>query len=259
MTTPDAHKSPRNDQQERHMRRSVPAILLVLVLVAGSWTAPVAAQDAPSPSFVVDLHDDGSATVTVTYTFDLTTEAEQEAFRTLQDDKTAREELKSRFETRLGSVADAVANRTGRTMSVSDSTIDIRTEADGNVGVVRLSIEWSGLARTEGDELVVTEPFASEFRPDRRFILNAPERYEFATVTPSPDDRSAGSLEWAPNTDLSGFEVVIAPAENPTPTPTEGSGGTDGATETGGQPGFGLVSGMMALIAGMLFVRRVRR
>ena len=221
-------------------------VLIVLVIGMVSFTAvgagPSAAQETPSPAFVVVLQSDGSATVTVTYTFDLSSEAEAEAFQDLQDDRTAREALRTRFKDRLQSVADAAADRTGRTMSITAASIEIETANGGTIGVARLNATWIGLARTEGNRLVITEPFTSEFTPDRPFVLRVPDGYEISTVTPAPTDREAGMLEWTSGATLTGFEVVLT-TDGTDPMTDPGSS----STRTSGQPGFGLLVAMFAI------------
>jgi len=63
--------------------RVIAAGLAALVLAGAA--APAAAANHDQPSLVVDLHADGSAAVTATFTYDLTTDAERSAFRTLAD------------------------------------------------------------------------------------------------------------------------------------------------------------------------------
>jgi DNA-binding MarR family transcriptional regulator len=92
-----------------------------------------------------------------------------------------------------------------------DASIDLQRSADNETGVVTLSVTWDGLAAVEGDTLVVTEPFASGFTPDRTFVLTAPEGYSIATVTPQADTSDEGRATWEPNTDLSGFTVELEP------------------------------------------------
>lgn len=239
-------------------RRIGPVAIAVLVLLSSGLVAPTAAKDAPSPSFVVDLHADGSATVTATFTFDLTSDAERVAFEALANDSAAREDMRSRFEQRLAAVVAAAENRTDRSMAISDPTIDIRTV--GETGVVTVTVDWSGLARSSDGSLVVTEPFASEFSPDRRFVFRVPDGYEVTSVTPAPDTRTADTLEWAAGSDLSGFEVRLTQtAADGTAEPTTTDEPADASTETPGQPGFGIGLAIAALLTALALLARRRR
>jgi hypothetical protein len=234
-------------------------ILLGLVIGTIGFTVigavPVTAQETPTPAFVVAVEPDGSATVTVTYTFDLRSDAEAEAFQSLQDDQAAREAFRTRFGDRLRLVAQAASDRTGRPMSVTDPKIAIDTATDGETGVARLRATWTGLARVEDDRLVISEPFASEFTPDRRFVLLAPEGYELSTGTPEPAVRERGQIEWSSGATLDGFEVVMVSAD-----PEATTASADSTTQTTGQPGFGSILAVLAigvLVTGLVAGRRL--
>lgn len=239
------------------------AVALVAVTVVLSVVAPAAAgaptAEETTPSLVVDLHEDGSATVTLVQTYDLETDDEKAAFESLQDDQQAREEAKTRFEDRMSSVAADASQATGRQMSVSDPSIDLRT-VDG-VGVVELSVTWSNLAAERDGRLVVSEPFASGFEPDRQFTVIGPDGYQLDGATPSPDQAGDASATWSAGTDLAGFEVAFAPAEDGTGDDAGETG--DDASETvdtgdAGErvPGFGVGAALVALAAVALLAWR---
>lgn len=219
--------------------------LLVAVLVAAA-AAPATAsatQTGEERSFVATVHADGSADVAVTYTFDLTTESERAAFEELRTNETARTDALTRFSNRLETVAADAANATGRDMSIEGGSIDLSTKSGGDTGVVVLSVTWNGLAAVDGDALVVTEPFASGFEPDRPFTVRWPDGYEMADVTPAPAETSSPRASWAAGTDLEGFELTVT--RSATPTPTNGSG-----------PGFGGLGVLGALAVVALLSRR---
>lgn len=216
------------------------ALLVAMVAIAMAGQ-PVAAQAADEPAFIVAVNADGSAELTVRLTFDLTTDEEQQAFETLQDDDQARQNAMDRFLDRIRAVASDAENATGREMRVTDASIDLRQTSDGETGIVTLGASWSGLAAVEGDTLIITEPFASGFSPERPFVLRAPDGYEIASASPSPDDRSQTSLTWAAGTELAGLSVEFVPTETPTPA------GDDGAA-TDGQPGFGVLVALLGIL-----------
>lgn len=234
MTTPPDH------------RRTLTALVVVLVALATA-VAPVAGQDDAEPAFVVEVHADGSAAVSVRSTFDLTTEAEREAFQSLVDDERVQQDAAGRFLDRLRPVASGAANATGREMAVTDATVDLRRTADGETGVVTLSVTWAGLAAVEGDRLVVTEPFASGFAPDRPFVLRAPDGYEVTSAAPEPAATARAEATWTAGADLSGFAVEMQPTA------------TDDAARSGGQPGFGVTTAVLAGIVGVLTAAARRR
>lgn len=233
------------------------ASVVVAVLVVATVATPVAAGSDAEPSLVVELHEDGSADVVLTLTYDLNSDDERDAFRTLENDSDTRTQVRDRFADRMASVAASAENATGREMRVSDATIDVYTTEGGETGVVELGVRWHGLAAVEGDRLVVTQPFASGFETDRRVAFVPPEGYELAEATPEPatDGRRA---TWSPGTDLEGFEATFAPSDDAEETSsgatTAGSGSED-SSASNGVAGFGLPLGVVSLVAAVLLAR----
>lgn len=240
------------------IRETAIAVALVGLVGVGAVTPAVGAatQETPERSFVVDLQEDGSATVTVTSTYDLETENESDAFEQLRSDQQIRERFLTLFRERMGAVAANAENATGREMTVENGSIDLRTV--GDTGIVELSVEWEGLAATEGDRLVVTEPVASGFTPDRPFHLVVPDGYEATSTTPSPADSSDGQLVWAAENDLEGYEVMVEPTEPTSSQPTATAGEvSDAGTTTGGSgAGFGVGLAVVALCGSLWLATR---
>lgn len=234
--------------------RSVTLAVIVALAVVAVAAQPAAAQSNTEPAFVVDVHADGSADVSLRSTFDLTTDDEQDAFSSLMDDEQARQNAKDRFLKRMQAVANDAENATGRAMAVTGARIDLRLTADNETGIVTISVTWDGLAAVDGGSLTVTEPFASGFDPERPFVLRAPDGYSFTSVTPEPDDRTASVLTWEAGTDLTGLSVVMEAEDTP-------SGAEDTAVGTDGQPGFGWATAGLALVGtiGLLASRVSRR
>ncbi len=233
------------------MRLTGRALLIgavALLTVAAAVPAPATAQD-PEPAFVVDLAESGDAAVSVTYAFDLETDAERQAFRELRDNESTREAYAARFGDRLRSVAANAADATGREMSVEDVTIDVAT--DDRTGVVTLSADWRGLAATTDEGLVLTEPFASGFAPDRQFVIALPDGYEAGDVAPEPTSTGDGRLTWAAGTSLDGFELVAGGSDGGT-----ADAATDDGQSTADGPGFDVAVGLAAIAAAALLARR---
>lgn len=216
-------------------------VLLILAAVTVAST-PAAAATEPQEEFTVALHEDGSATVTLRLTFDLSTESERKAFRELRDNETARNQFRDAFAERLRGVVASAENDTGREMTVTDAAATVRSTDD--TGVVELSATWTNLAATDGDRLVLTEPFASGFAPDRPFVVRAPDGYALSTAEPAPESNEDGTARWSANATLDGFRAVAAPS--------------DAAAGTGGSgPGFG-VGAALAALAGLSALGRSR-
>lgn len=231
--------------------RGVRALGIVAVLiVAGSTSGAVAAaQPTPSgPAFVVDLNRDGSATVSIRFTFDLETETEREAFDSLAADAQERTDIVSDFRSRMGSVAFTAANATGRPMTITGASMELVKTGD-RTGVISLNVSWDGLAGRMGDQLVLTEPFTSGYAPDRRLLVLAPDGYAIAIAHPEPVARDQATASWSVGPRLDGFLVVAGPDVAPTPPARTSSRRT---ATTDGQPGFAItaaLSGIGGIIA----------
>lgn len=235
------------------------SLALSVVLVVGALASPVAAQTADTePALVVELDEDGAADLTLRLTYDLDRESEQQAFDELRENDSAREEALSRFYDRMQRVANATEEAEGREMSVSDPAIDLSETDGGATGLVELSVTWTGLAADDDGRLVVDQPFADGFEPDRRLVVVGPEGYEPTAVEPSTDSRDGRTLEWAPETDVSGFTVAFADSSNEAATSTASTtaGDSTPASSDGRGPGFGVAAGAVALIAAALLARR---
>ncbi|WP_435094514.1 DUF7345 domain-containing protein [Halorubrum sp. N11] len=222
---------------------AVAAFALVGVLLApgaaaldGPGAEPAAEEGS---AFVVALEPDGDATVSLVLTYDLADADDEAAFEDLRERP---ENVTARFDDRIARIADRTATQVDREMSVSDVRTEI--ESGDGTGVVRLSATWTNLAVVDGDRLVVSEPFASEFRPDRPFVLVAPDGYALADTTveadatTASDGSDASTAEWAAGTDLSGFSAAFAPSD--------AAGVTDGSLPTP------LVPTLALLVAGLL-------
>lgn len=239
-------------------RETFTALALATLLLIGS-AGPVTASHGAQPSFAVDLQADGDATVTITHTYDLDDDSEQAAFEELQTNDSATAALEQRFQNRLATVATITENRTGREMSVQSASATLTSES--STGIVELSVQWRGLAATTDDGLVVSEPFASEFEPNRQFTLVTPDGYEVSSTAPAADETGDGQLTWASGTALDGFEVVVQQSPDATASGGDDSEATTGSVEpdatSSDGPAFGVVAALAALLTGAgLAVRR---
>lgn len=245
-----------HDSRPATRRLRVGSILVTMALLltaSPAMATPSAAAQPPAdlpnePAFVVALEADGSARLTLTVTFDLTTDREGEAFEALQANTTAREQRTDRFASRIQAIADRAETDTGREMAIRDPTIAFVERNE--TGIVALSVTWDGLADRSGDELVLGEPFSGDFGLDRPFVIIGPEGYELDTVTPAPTERSTNAATWAAGTSLEGFEATFVPADEPATTgPATAEGMT---TRTGADaPGFGMGVAILALVLGV--------
>lgn len=225
--------------------RGFAGLLVVIVLLAAGLSAPASAMqsagtDIPlgtdDETVVVELTADGDARVTQVTPFDLTTDAEREAFDRLRANESAKARMLESYRTRMTAVAERTHDRTGREMAINDGDVALTTTSEESTGFVRLSVTWTGLATTADDRVELRAPFDSGFTADVRFVVVAPDGYELETVTPQPTTTRDRVAVWSPDADLSGFSLVSRPVDEP-----RGATDANGAVSPGGQPGFGFV------------------
>ncbi len=208
----------------RATRRAV-GVVCCLALISGLVAAPAAAQSGgEGEGFRVEIDADGNADVSVTYAYDLSDDEETGAFEALSRNETVGAEFADRFESRMRTVAERSAARTGRKMSVRNAAIGF--ERDEGIGLVALSVRWRGLAAVDGGTLTVTEPFTSGFSTDRPLAVSAPDGYEITAATPTPTAGDGSVATWDAGTALDGFELTAERTrEGPTDEGTENAPG----------------------------------
>lgn len=227
--------------RERLLRFGAIALALLLVAAAGGAVAAGGATtqetSGTEPAFLVGLDAEGGADVTIRYTFDLSEETRAAAFESLEQNVTTRETLTATYGERMERVAAAVADRTEREPTVGTPSSSVRNQE--GVGVVELTVGIDGLAAQSDGEVVLTEPFASGFSPDRPARVQLPADSTVVSVTPMPAEQST-TLVWTAGRDLDGFELVVS-------TEPASSGGLSTTTTIGLAVGAVVVVALLAL------------
>ncbi|GAB7019348.1 DUF7345 domain-containing protein [Halostagnicola bangensis] len=223
------------------MRGTIAVAGLVSLVLLSAVATPVAGssgmQDiadpagSEEPSLHVQLSDDGDATVTLVSVYDITDSDERESFESIRADEGTQAELLERFTDRLESVSAEID--TSDNTSIAGDEVNLRSADDR--GIVSLSVTWHELAAVDGDSLVVDEPFASGFETDRPLVLEGPTGSTLESSTPEPTVADGERAMWETETELDGFEAVVAPASEESE--NEVSDGEE--TESDGTPGFG--------------------
>lgn len=218
-------------------------VLLVVLVAVASVPAPAVAQqaDEPEENVTVAVNNDGSATFAVQFTYDLTEAEQQEAFQDLKADEQAQADLEASFEQRMRSVAAAASNETNRDMTISNVSATMETSEPGDTGVVVLTADYAGFAAVNGDELVVSEPFASGYSADFPVTIEAPDGYTISSVTPDATTQSEASATWDASKSLEGMKVQMNAEQ------TE-----ETAEDT---PGMGVGVAVLGVLGTMLFTR----
>lgn len=206
-----------------------------LFVAAVALTATVAGASAPAPSgetaslsppgfeqldfdpdttnVRVALHEDGSATWTVTYGLELRTENDTEAFRRLQDDVEANSSAYvDAFAAGItATVADA-ADVTGREMSAGNFSVSTDYDAIQRRGLVTYQFTWEGFASQTGERLVTGDALAGFFlSAETQLTVAWPAGYELDTVDP-PGTTDEHSVTWrgaSTTFDANGPRVVL--------------------------------------------------
>lgn len=210
--------------------------LVVVGLVLFTVTAGVSGATAPADteSFEVVLDENGDATVTITSTYDLSVDERRQAFRSLERDQATRDQYATDWADQLGTVAADASAATGRSMQITSPTVTATTTPGGETGMVSVTVTWTNMAAVDGDQLRLTEPFASGFTPDRQFTVVAPDGYRLTGTAPAPATTDTATAAWHPGSSLSGFQVTATPADT-------GAGGDS-------LPGFGPLVAVSAVL-----------
>ena len=234
-------------------------------------------DSAVTQTLVVDLQQNGDARWTITKTFNLTSENETEAFRSVAESFEAGEtdDLGLASYRRASQLA---AESTGRDMQIAN--ISRSTDRTGTVtnGTGRLSISftWTSFGRLAGDRFYIDDVFTTGqgtwfdgLYANQRLIIQPPEGYRFFDA-PVPVTLRNGTIQWSGPREFDA-ETLSATFERtgnggpttPTPgTPTSGSPTTTGTTTTPDEGGggsllwLGLATlGIGAVVVGYLLVR----
>ena len=214
-----------------HRLRAAHLALLLVVLTAAlavtsglvggvdaQQTPPTETQPADQTTLLIELRSDGDARWTVTTTFDVTNEREQESFNTTAERFVDGEGDTLGFSAFERARADA-SNATGRSMALTD----VERRSDRGNTSLSLSFTWTNFARSEGETRHVddvyntTEPWLTGLESDQTLILELPPG---AGIRSGPPKQVLdGQIVWeGPTTfDRSELELVYNPGAGESP------------------------------------------
>jgi hypothetical protein len=257
----------------------VVSALLLLSLVAGpalgavtsAPSSPSTAQlgggvvsqqgvDTDSVRLIVSVEENGSATWTVQYWTRLDDENTTAAFESLQRDiESDPSNFSDQFASRMRSTVRASENATDREMSATGFDVRAETRTPPDYGVVVYTFRWDGFAAVDGDTIRVGDAIEGLFLDERtRLVIEWPDTYATADVSPLPDERRDDAAVWrgAKTSFVSGEpSVVLRPASTVTTT-SGGNGGTgsDGNGDGGATTPSSDGGSMLPLVGfGLLF------
>lgn len=170
-------------------------------------------EDPDSVLIRVELHEDGSATWTVSYRIQLDTDEEIEAFDELLDEIEANPgNFTTRFEDRMEPTVENAASATGRSMEMGEVTIHAeRRFVDREYGIVEYRFNWTNFAVAEGDELHAGDALSGMFLTEETSLeFRWPEGYALVDASPSPDATGDRSARWSGPRDFTADEPRLA-------------------------------------------------
>lgn len=243
------------------------AVVIVCCLTLAVGVGAAAHEEADRDVVGVELDaEGGGADVVHVTSYNLSVDGERDTYESFVDNETAQDEWREMV---AGELEDAA--ELGRGVTADDEfplemeIRDVRLETDEVDGHGRIEVHarWENLAYWDDTRVVVVEPFASGYEPDRSVAIHGPDGYVRGTVNPAPSRAQHNSAVLTPETgDFSEFFVEFTDPEA-----DESGNGDDGATE--GQPadtgleGLGvflraLAIAALPLAALLLAVRRYR-
>jgi len=186
-------------------------------------TAPrpgAAVQESVDPDVVVmraTVHEDGTASWSVTFRTRLDDENATAAFESLQADvETNRSAYTDRFATGMARTVRSAENTTGREMRLENLTVETTTEQFGQkYGVITYRFGWTNFAAVDGDRVRVGDALSGLFLDsETSLVLAWPDGYELDSVRPEPDERRDGEVVWHGRLDFGPDKprLVIVPA-----------------------------------------------
>lgn len=230
---------------------------------------PVADQDAVAtqsqaefdPDVTITrirVHENGSATWSVTVRLELDSNQSVEEFEAFQAEfERNQSAFVSRFRDRMTGVVSNAATATNREMTATQFRAETGVEeVIRRWGYVTYRFRWEGFVPPESDTLTVGDVFQGGFFLEENDILivEGPRGYETETVAPSADTGNRTQLQWDGPRSFADQRPRVTFAQ-----PEDGSAGGDGSGSSGFPLPVVLVVLVAALVAiGVTYVRRKR-
>jgi hypothetical protein len=241
------------------MRRipvAVAVVLIAVFLAASVGTTPFQTGDVDADETVtrVEVDEDGNAVFSLELRTRLDTEEESQAFEDFAADVEADpDSAVSDFRNSVEALANRAENETGREMSVSDFSVETRSEPlPVERGVVVYTFNWSGFAASE-DGLRIGDVLSGYILGESdSLVIRYPDGYSVDSVSPTPDS-SNGEVRWNGPRDFDEDEprAVVSPGEGGT---SDGDGTTDGDETDGTGDGTEKEGGVPIYVYGVVVV-----
>jgi hypothetical protein len=241
------------------MRRipvAVAVVLIAVFLAASVGTTPFQTGDVDADETVtrVEVDEDGNAVFSLELRTRLDTEEESQAFEDFAADVEADpDSAVSDFRNSVEALANRAENETGRDMSVSDFSVETRSEPlPVERGVVVYTFNWSGFAASD-DGLRIGDVLSGYILGESdSLVIRYPDGYSVDSVSPTPDS-SNGEVRWNGPRDFNEDEprAVVSPGEGGT---SDGDETTDGDETDGTGDGTEKEGGVPIYVYGVVVV-----
>ncbi|MBZ6495285.1 helix-turn-helix transcriptional regulator [Natrinema longum] len=155
--------------------------------------------DADEVRMDVAVQPNGSAEWTLEFWVQLDDDESETSFESLRADiRDDPGNYTGTFADRMNETVATASDATGREMSATEYSVDTERQSFAReYGVVRYTFRWHGFAALEGEELRAGDAIEGIYLDDgTRLLIEWPEEYERASVTPDPDDERDHAVIW---------------------------------------------------------------
>ncbi|MBS3760704.1 MAG: hypothetical protein KGY43_04445, partial [Halodesulfurarchaeum sp.] len=204
------------------MRWAVPVLVGALLVLSLAATPAAATPTHDETTFVVEIQENGDAVWTVSTTYVLENQSDEQAFETVRSDHESGADPSpdpALFEAAI----DAVAAETNRDMELTgiNRSSTVRDGENVSYGVLRLSFTWTNFAVVTEDKVSVDAAFAGgwfgDLAANQTLLLEPPAEYRHLRANPSTDIVNGG-LQWeGPQTFEANEPTVVFEAFEPPP------------------------------------------
>lgn len=187
-------------------------------VAAGGATAALAPEnvDPDTVRILVSIREDGTAEWRVEYRLELDDENRTAAFESLEADvENDTGTYEAEFRALMQPSVDQAANATGRAMALRNVSVATSREIAPPTGVVAYAFEWTAFAARDDGRLLVGDAISGFYVSEETILrIEWPDGYAAADVTPTPDERSEGGVEWHGRTAFGSEEprLTVAPS-----------------------------------------------
>ena len=151
---------------------------------------------SPSTTFTINLQADRSADWVVTVEYELTSEAEREAFREIAEEFESGAASGGLDASLYENLAARASAQTGRSMAIE--SVERSSSLRGTTGTLRLSFRWTGFLATDGEKLVFNDSLRTS--EENAWLGSLGENQELRITTPRGYAITSANVAFSDNT-----------------------------------------------------------